>query len=60
VNVNGMEAEMNNVPITPRGMREPPVTQAELDRIEKMLSGELPADTYMPGEGVPVTGPNGQ
>lgn len=37
---------------------EPPVTQAELDRMERVLAGDLPADQYMPGEGVPVTGPN--
>jgi hypothetical protein len=36
----------------------PAPTQAELDRIEAVLKGELPADSYMPGEGVPVTGPN--
>jgi hypothetical protein len=39
-------------------MHEPPVTQAELDRMEAILKGELPADVYYPGEGMPVTGPN--
>lgn len=41
------------------GTVAPPVTQAELDRIEAILKGEMPSDSYMPGEGVPVTGPNG-